>query len=172
MIMKKIIITLLLTLIYSLILCTTINETNAYQVTEYKGVQVTHDEGVCERDIWWCYFYWGKRKWTINMNPHDSEEEYINTLNHEIWHDIWFDRMTNKERNMYIYFERGKYDEQLEEKWILMWQCNVSDYAMQNESEDFAETVMYYYMWWHRDTIEDKCDLKILLVSYYINKYN
>lgn len=147
------------------------NYAQAYEVNRYMGVKVHHIKWLCEHDYGGCYFYAWPFKGEINMNPHDSEDHYIDTLNHEVWHQFWFERMTETERQLYIAIEAWRYDSVLESKWILMWQCNVSDYATTDVREDFAEVFMFYMADKYRKTLEDKCDLKTRLVEYFYNKY-
>lgn len=140
-----------------------------YEVDTYEWLKVTHDRWVCPPWSSACYWKWGDRDQTINMEYYLHENEYKSILKHEYGHHVHLSQMNDEDRTVWDRARDVEYmTPKLEKYGINMKAQYVSAYASTNAKEDFAES----YKKWYDGTFDNYNDLKTLLSTYYYNKYN
>lgn len=151
-------------LLFSLLFVLCREETNAYELTEYKGVPVTYDENICSEWASWCYLHSGERKGTINMQIYRFEREYLRILDHEYAHYLYFEVLTDYDRLIWdIVSDKETMTGIL--KGIRMDVEYVGIYASKNKYEDFAESLSLNYNW----EVKTYADVKQLIARHLLS---
>ena len=83
------------------------------------------------------------------------------TLAHEVWHKFYRTKLSNKEKQVWDRFSKSYEDR----KYF------ISEYAMTNPQEDFADTFMYIYLKkdfkYQHKVVKVKRDFILLLIKKY-----
>lgn len=176
--MKKIILTLLALWFTYILFMLCIEETNAYEVSEYKWITVTHDKGACGYRA--CYFHSGysdiERRNTINIESYAHEREYKSHLYHEYGHHFFSNVITQEERDVWNALSRGDYDEWLVNNGIDIRPVYISDYISDmieqgKYDEEFAEIYSRIEQTGNASDKKSKYWLKTQYIQYLMNKY-
>lgn len=142
-----------------------------FLVDNYKEVKVNHIKWLCSEWDYGCYYYWWAFEWQINISKYLSEWHYKYILSHEYWHYLWYKKMKQKDRLLYMSLFTDPVKKQLRSKWLDINNCSISEYAKTSIKEDFAEA-FFMYEYHKPKQIKNICHLRIYLVWYYFNKYS
>ncbi len=114
-----------------------------FEVDNYKGITVTHERYKCGdiHNVLACYFVSWPNKGTINMERWFNRENYLWSLEHEYWHDVYFARMSDKQRRAWkLIANWDVIKPKLAKYWITTDAEYASWYARHSDVEDFAES--------------------------------
>lgn len=141
------------------------NIAQAYEVTEYKWVEVTNNPQHCPAGSSACYFHDSHH---INMKYYLTETEYNKLLKHEYWHHIHITLMSEEDRKLWKRVTNKELMTPILEKYGMNpVQEFISVRAAANIDEDFAECSYRTFDW----ELNAYHDLKVLVANYLMNKY-
>lgn len=151
----------------------------AYEVSKYKWISVTHDKGACGYRA--CYFHSGysdvERRNTINIESYSHETEYKSHLYHEYGHHFFSNVITQEERDVWNNLSAGNYDSWLVNNGIDIKPVYISDYISDmieqgKYEEEFAEIYSRIEQTGKVSNRKTKYWLKTQYIQYLMNNDN
>ena len=138
----------------------------AYQVEEYKGLQVTHEIGLCPEWASACYYHESNN---VNMEIWRWPLQYKRILDHEYAHHVHITLMSEKHKALWVKVTNKEIMLPILKKHSLNSTIEFAGwYASASIYEDFAESAYRR----HNGELTSYLDLKILVAKYLLAQYN